>query len=154
MLVQSPLVSRVGVVRLQGCFIHRQEITRVVGYLKEHYETHYDEKYLNLAQETEQATSEYANSPEFKEAAGNTEEERYQAIKEWVLTQEYMSISRIQRECAVGFNRAGRFFLRLQSEGIVASETEGNKGCPVLGDRLGGDTVVTSDEQTSFRSDD
>ena len=154
MLVQSPLVSRVGVVRLQGCFIHRQEINRVVGYLKEHYETHYDEKYLNLAQETEQATSEYANSPEFKEAQGNTEEERYQAIKEWVLTQEYMSISRIQRECAVGFNRAGRFFLRLQSEGIVASETEGNKGCPVLGDRLGGDTVVTSDEQTSFRSDD
>ena len=154
MLVQSPLVSRVGVVRLQGCFIHRQEITRVVGYLKEHYETHYDEKYLNLAQEIEQATSEYANSPEFKEAAGNTEEERYQAIKEWVLTQEYMSISRIQRECAVGFNRAGRFFLRLQSEGIVGTETEGNKGCPVLGDRLGGDTVVTSDEQTSFRSDD
>ena len=154
MLVQSPLVSRVGVVRLQGCFIHRQEISRVVGYLKEHYETHYDEKYLNLAQEAEQATSEYANSPEFKEAAGNTEEERYQAIKEWVLTQEYMSISRIQRECAVGFNRAGRFFLRLQSEGIVGSETEGNKGCPVLGDRLGGDTVVTSDEQTSFRSDD
>ena len=154
MLVQSPLVSRVGAVRLQGCFIHRQEITRVVGYLKEHYETHYDEKYLNLAQESEQATNEYANSPEFKEAQGNTEEERYQAIKEWVLTQEYMSISRIQRECAVGFNRAGRFFLRLQGEGVVGSETEGNKGCPVLGDRLGGDTVVTSDEQTSFRSDD
>ena len=154
MLVQSPLVSRVGAVRLQGCFIHRQEINRVVGYLKEHYETHYDEKYLNLAQETEQATSEYANSPEFKEAQGNTEEERYQAIKEWVLTQEYMSISRIQRECAVGFNRAGRFFLRLQNEGVVGTETEGNKGCPVLGDRLGGDTVVTSDEQTSFRSDD
>ena len=154
MLVQSPLVSRVGVVRLQGCFIHRQEITRVVGYLKEHYETHYDEKYLNLAQETEQATSEYANSPEFKEAQGNSEDERYKAVKEWVLTQEYMSISRIQRECAVGFNRAGRFFLRLQSEGIVGAETEGNKGCPVLGDRLGGDTVVTSDEQTSFRSDD
>ena len=154
MLVQSPLVSRVGVVRLQGCFIHRQEITRVVGYLKEHYETHYDEKYLNLAQETEQATSEYANSPEFKEAAGNSEEERYQAIKEWVLTQEFMSISRIQRECAVGFNRAGRFFLRLQAEGIVGNETEGNKGCRVNNDRLGDSEVVTSDEQTSFRSDD
>ena len=154
MLVQSPLVSRVGVVRLQGCFIHRQEIARVVGYLKEHYETHYDEKYLNLEQESEQATSEYANSPEFKEAQGNTEEERYKAIKEWVLTQEFMSISRIQRECAVGFNRAGRFFLKLQAEGVVGTETEGNKGCPVLGDRLGGDTIVTSDEQTSFRSDD
>ena len=155
MLVQSPLVSRVGVVRLQGCFIHRQEINRVVGYLKEHYETHYEEKYLNLAQEAEQAASEYAQTPEFKEAAGNSEEERYQAIKEWVLTQEFMSISRIQRECAVGFNRAGRFFLRLQAEGVVGTETEGNKGCRVNSDRLSvGSDVVTSDEQTTFRSDD
>ena len=154
MLVQSPLVSRVGVVRLQGCFIHRQEISRVVGYLKEHYETKYDEKYLNLAQEAEIAASEYANTPEFKEAAGNSEEERYQSIKEWVLSQEYMSISRIQRECSVGFNRAGRFFLRLQNEGVVSKETT-NKGCPVLGgNRFGEDTQVTSDEQTSFRSDD
>ena len=154
MLVQSPLVSRVGVVRLQGCFIHRQEINRVVGYLKEHYETHYDEKYLNLAQEAEIAASEYANTPEFKDAAGNSEEERYQAIKEWVMTQEYMSISRIQRECSVGFNRAGRFFLRLQKEGVVSEETT-NKGCPVLasGARFGEETAVTSDEQTSFRSD-
>ena len=155
MLVQSPLVSRVGVVRLQGCFIHRQEITRVVGYLKEHYETHYESKYLNLVQEAEVAASEYANTPEFKESAGNNEEERYQAIKEWVLTQEFMSISRIQRECAVGFNRAGRFFLRLQNEGVVGTETEGNKGCRV--NTIGNssqESVVTSDEQTSFRSDD
>ena len=154
MLVQSPLVSRVGVVRLQGCFIHRQEVSRVVGYLKEHYETIYDEKYLNLAQAAEVAASEYAQTPEFKEAAGNSEEERYQAIKEWVLTQEYMSISRIQRECSVGFNRAGRFFLRLQKEGIVSEETT-NKGCPVIGgNRFGEETQVTSDEQTTRRSDD
>ena len=156
MLVQSPLVSRIGCVRLQGCFIHRTEISRVVGYLKEHYETHYDEKYLNLMEEAEQSASEYMSTPEFKES-GNSEEDRYQSVKAWVLTQEFMSISRIQRECSVGFNRAGRFFLRLQNEGVVGSETEGNKGCRVLGDNKfgGGDSdVVTSDEQTTFRSDD
>ena len=159
MLVQSPLVSRVGVVRLQGCFIHRQEINRVVGYLKEHYPTHYDEKYLNLMEEAEQAANEYMATPEFKEhSSGNSEEDRYQAIKEWVMTQEFMSISRIQRECAVGFNRAGRFFLRLQSEGIVGQETEGNKGCRVMAqDKFGSSneqSVASSDEQTYFRSDD
>lgn len=155
MLVQSPLVSRIGCVRLQGCFIHRQEISRVVGYLKEHYETHYDEKFLNLEEEATQAASEYMNTPEFKEH-GNTEEERYQSIKEWVMTQEFMSISRIQRECGVGFNRAGRFFLRLQSEGVVGNETEGNKGCRVMvQDKFGNDNnAVSSDEQTYFRSDD
>ena len=157
MLVQSPLVSRVGVVRLQGCFIHRTEISRVVGYLKEHYETHFDEKFLNLEEEATQAANEYMQTPEFKEH-GNTEEERYQSIKEWVMSQEFMSISRIQRECGVGFNRAGRFFLRLQSEGVVGSETEGNKGCRVLvQDKFGSsneESVATSDEQTYFRSDD
>ena len=155
MLVQSPLVSRIGCVRLQGCFIHRQEISRVVGYLKEHYETHYDEKFLNLEDAAEQAASDYMATPEFKEH-GNTEEERYQSIKEWVMSQEFMSISRIQRECGVGFNRAGRFFLRLQSEGVVGDETEGNKGCRVLvQNKFGNDNeVVTSDEQTSFRSDE
>ena len=155
MLVQSPLVSRIGCVRLQGCFIHRQEISRVVGYLKEHYETHYDEKFLNLEEEATQAANEYMNTPEFKEH-GNTEEERYQSIKEWVMTQEFMSISRIQRECGVGFNRAGRFFLRLQSEGVVGNETEGNKGCRVMvQDKFGSDnSAVSSDEQTYFRSDD
>ena len=155
MLVQSPLVSRIGCVRLQGCFIHRQEISRVVGYLKEHYETHYDEKFLNLEEEATQAANEYMQTPEFKEH-GNTEEERYQSIKEWVMTQEFMSISRIQRECGVGFNRAGRFFLRLQSEGIVGNETEGNKGCRVMvQDKFGSDNnAVASDEQTYFRSDD
>ena len=109
-------------------------------------------------EEAEQAASEYMNTPEFKEHSGNSEEDRYQAIKEWVMTQEFMSISRIQRECAVGFNRAGRFFLRLQSEGVVGQETEGNKGCRVMAqDKFGGSSessVVTSDEQTSFRSDD
>lgn len=157
MLVQSPLVSRVGVVRLQGCFIHRTEISRVVGYLKEHYEAHYDEKFLNLEEEATQAANEYMQTPEFKEH-GNTEEERYQSIKEWVMSQEFMSISRIQRECGVGFNRAGRFFLRLQSEGVVGNETEGNKGCRVLvQDKFGSsneESVATSDEQTYFRSDD
>lgn len=156
MLVQSPLVSRVGVVRLQGCFIHRNEISRVVGYLKEHYPTNYDEKFLNLTDKAEQSSNsggDYAGGPEFKDTS-NAEEDRYQAVKEWVMTQEYMSISRIQRECAVGFNRAGRFFLRLQSEGIVANETESNRGCKVLVQdkfsRSGGD-VVTSDELTTFR---
>ena len=110
-------------------------------------------------EEAEQAASEYMNTPEFKEHnSGNSEEDRYQAIKDWVMTQEFMSISRIQRECAVGFNRAGRFFLRLQSEGIVGQETEGNKGCRVMTqDKFGSSneqSVVTSDEQSSFRSDD
>lgn len=59
-------------------------------------------------------------------------EAKYQEIKKWVITNEYMSVSRIQRECSVGFNLATRIFKRLQDEGIVAVEADENKGYPVL----------------------
>ena len=132
MLVQSPLVSRQGCVRLQGCFIQNKEINRVVGYLKQNYECNYDPNFCNLKDAAEQAAAGIPGSPEFQDAQENSEEAKYQSVKEWVMSNEYMSMSRIQRECAVGFNRAGRFFKRLQDEGVVATEVEGNKGCPVL----------------------
>ena len=132
MLVQSPLVSRVGMVRLQGCYIQDKEIKHIAGYLKEHYECIYDPNFCNLVDSSAQAAGDILGSPEFKASQDNGEEAKYQQIKEWVMANEYMSMSRIQRECAVGFNRAGRFFKRLQEEGVVAEETEGNKGCPVL----------------------
>ena len=132
MLVQSPLVSRNGAVRLQGCFIQNKEINRIVGYLKEHYECNYDPNFCNLQDASAQAAGDIIGSPEFLASQEGSEETKYQSVKEWVMSNEYMSMSRIQRECSVGFNRAGRFFKRLQDEGIVATETEGNKGCPVL----------------------
>lgn len=133
MLVQSPLVSRVGVTRLQGCFIQNKEIVRVVGYLREHYETIYDENYLDLEDHSKIAAANAINSGEVIKEADAAEEEKYQSIKELVQTQEFISISKIQREYGVGFNRAGRFFLRLQREGIVSTEQDGTtKGCRVL----------------------
>ena len=132
MLVQSPLLSRNGCTRLQGCYIQNKEINRVVGYLKEHYDCIYDPNFCNLVDSSAQAASDVIGSPEFQAAQENGEEAKYQSIKDWVMSNEYMSMSRIQRECSVGFNRAGRFFKRLQDEGVIATEVEGNKGCPVL----------------------
>ena len=132
MLVQSPLISRNGMVRLQGCFIQNKEILHVVGYLKEHYECIYDPNFCNLQDASAQAAGDVIGSPEFLASQDGSEEAKYQSVKDWVMSNEYMSMSRIQRECSVGFNRAGRFFKRLQDEGVVATETEGNKGCPVL----------------------
>ena len=133
MLAQSPILSRTGRVRLQSCFIQNKEILRIVGYLREHYEPNYDPNFCNLLEAAKQAAQQdVIGSPEFQASLDNSEEEKYQSVKEWVMANEYMSMSRIQRECSVGFNRAGRFFKRLQDEGIVDTETEGNKGCPVL----------------------
>ena len=132
MLVQSPLVSRVGMVRLQSCYIQNKEILHVVGYLKEHYPPMYDPNFCNLQDAAAMAASDVIGSPEFQASQEDSVEAKYQSVKEWVMACEYMSMSRIQRECGVGFNRAGKFFKRLQDEGIVDTETDGNKGCPVL----------------------
>ncbi|MDD4103927.1 MAG: hypothetical protein PHU89_02865, partial [Bacilli bacterium] len=109
--VQSPLVSRVGLVRLQSCFIQRKEIVRVVGYLKEHYPTNYSERFLNLEEEAARAGQAAVANGTVAASLDPAEEAKYQGIKEWVMGQEYMSMSRIQGECAVGFNRARRFLL-------------------------------------------
>ena len=153
MLVQSPLISRTGVTRLQGCYIQNKEIVHIVNYLKEHYETHYDENYLDLVDHSKEPAVPVL-AGEVERETSQEEENRYQSIKEWVMGQEFVSMSKIQRECAVGFNRAGRFFSRLQKEGVVATQTDGSsKGCRVLihdkyysGDD---DYIVTSDELRS-----
>ncbi len=120
MFVQSPFVSRIGLVRLQGCFIHRTEIKRVVDDLKDLYKTQYDEKYL-------EQKAPANNSSE----SIDSEDDHYQMIKDWAIDREYVSISSIQRECAVGFNRASRYFAKLQEEGILAKESD-KKGCKVI----------------------
>ncbi len=132
MLVQSPLVSRVGLARLQGCFVQKKEIMRIIGYLKEHYELHYNEKFLNLVDEAAQMGRDAVANGSIGASMDPAEENRYQGIKEWVMSQQFMSMSRIQGECSVGFNRARRFFVRLQQEGVIATEPDGNRGCPVL----------------------
>ena len=153
MLVQSPLVSRVGVTRLQGCYIQNKEIVHIVGYLKEHYETVFDENFMDLVDHSKEVGQAMVATGEVEKEADAAEEARYQSIKEWVMTQEFVSMSKIQRECSVGFNRAGRFFKRLQQEGVVSTQVDGSsKGCKVLGNTYydsDSDNVVTSDELIS-----
>ena len=110
MFVQSPSVARLGLIRLQGSLIKRNEIMFVVDFYKEHFKTDYDQKFLG---------DEQPQTEEVIEKVIDPEEERYLEIRSWVMMTDYISISRIQRECTMGFNRATRFFLRLQQEGIV-----------------------------------
>lgn len=152
MLVQSPLISTFGVTRLQGCYIDRKEIRRIVETLKAKYPTNYDEKFIHLEEPPKNNNFMGPQMP--RNGADEEEESKYQTIKEWVMSQEYMSISRIQREMGVGFNRAGRFFIRLQEEGIISEGSEGNRGSKVLlQDKFGDidDSVVTSEENSYLK---
>ncbi len=134
MLVQSPLVSRVGCVRLQSPYVTTDEIRNVVNYLIENYPVNYDPEYDEIKEDLALSGPMIPSSTVVK-PTGNVEDDMYQAIKEWAMAQEYASMSRIQREFGTGFNRAGRLFKRLQDEGIVASAPDtasSAKGCRVL----------------------
>lgn len=148
MLVESPVVSTEEKVRLQGCFVQNKEILRVVAYLKEHYETNYDPNFLDLVDHSKEAGKQLVASGEVQKEADEAEEMKYQSVKDWVLTQKFVSMSKIQRECMVGFNRAGKFFKRLQMEGIVSTEVDGNtKGCAVIGVPSDDNEYIPSSEE-------
>ncbi len=149
MLVQCPRIERGNLTRLQGCYIANKEISRIAGYLREHYPTQYDEKFLNLEEEAAVDGQLFVANGGNNTPMDNAEEAKYQDIKGWVMTQQYTSMSKIQRECSVGFNRAGRFFNRLVQEGVVSPQSDGNKGCKVLVHDSGVDTddsIPVSDE--------
>ena len=110
--------------RLQGCFVHRTEIKRVVDYLKRTYEPNYHPRFKEDRQPTQESHKEETYSVD-------KEESLYKDIRVWTIHQDYVSISRIQRECSVGFNRASRYFLRLQEEGLIDKEPT-KKGYRVL----------------------
>ena len=148
MLVQSPVVSTDGVVRLQGCFVQNKEIIRIVSYLREHYPTNYDPNFLDLVDHSKEAGKQLVASGEVQKEADEAEEMKYQSVKDWVLTHKFVSMSKIQRECMVGFNRAGKFFKRLQMEGIVSTEVDGNtKGCAVIGAPSDDNEYIPSSEE-------
>jgi DNA segregation ATPase FtsK/SpoIIIE-like protein len=95
-----------------------------VEFLKEHYPAKYQFDNSNKTQSNE-------NESVIEAYPDSEEENKYQAIKEWAQNKEFVSISLIQRECAIGFNRASRYFIRLQQEGVLSKETT-NKGNKVV----------------------
>ena len=152
MLVQCPRIERGALTRLQGCYIANKEISRIAGYLREHYPTQYDEKFLNLEEEAAIDGQLFIANGGNIGATDDADEMQYQSIKEWVMSQQYTSMSRIQGDCSVGFNKARRIFNRLVQEGIVSDKGEGNKGCRVLKKdprmEINSDDIPVSDELT------
>nr|MCR4561947.1 hypothetical protein [Bacilli bacterium] len=136
MLVDCSQVDRSGFIRCQGAYVDNKEIGHVVDFIKNEAKVEYDPAFLDLNEEPSSDSIEMAaqmgtvNRPK-----SNGGDDLYEEVKATIMTREYTSISRIQREFGVGFPRAGKIFARLQADGIVASspETQNNsKGCRVL----------------------
>lgn len=132
MLIKCPILSNMSVLRCQGAFVDNSEIKAVCDYLRSNYGTDYDNELMDIINKP--IPEDTTTIEVTKESRYGNEEEIYKDIKEMVMALDYISISKIQSSCGMGFQKASRMFKRLQSEGIVSSDSEKNsaKGSKVL----------------------
>lgn len=132
MLVDCANISR-SLIRCQGCFCDNEEIQKVCDFIRAESKVDYDPEFLDLRDHSNDSPSD--SGPSAHDIKIKEGEDFYEQVKEEIMTQDYTSISKIQRMFSVGFPRAGKLFNQLQSDGIVAKAPDSassSKGCRVL----------------------
>ncbi len=107
--------------RVHGAFVSDQEVHRVAEYLKAQGEPQYIEGVLNSLEEAEEGMEAVLNSD--AEA-----DPMYDQAVEIVVKTRRASISLVQRNLRIGYNRAARLVEQMEQAGIVsAMQTNGNR---------------------------
>jgi S-DNA-T family DNA segregation ATPase FtsK/SpoIIIE len=94
--------------RVQGAFVSEEELHRVVGFLKEQGRPVYDESILK-------ARDQGADGGRFED----DEDPVYDQAIEVVARMEEVSVSKLQREMRLGYNKAAKIIERMEREGLV-----------------------------------
>ncbi len=106
--------------RLQGAFVTDREVEDIVDFLRKSGRPNYDQQTIDQITTTSKAGGDDGEADEFFEAA-----------VELVLEKEKASVSMLQRQFRIGYNRAARLMDDLERRGIVGPE-EGSKPRKVL----------------------
>ncbi|MGC3998905.1 MAG: DNA translocase FtsK [Anaeromyxobacter sp.] len=96
------------ITRVQGAFVSEEELHRVVAYLKEQGRPVYDESILK------------AREGNGDRGGGDDEDDPvYDQAIDLVSRMEEVSVSKLQREMRLGYNKAAKIIERMEREGIV-----------------------------------
>jgi len=95
------------ITRVQGAFVSEEELHRVVGFLKEQGRPVYDESILKAREGGERGGGDDEDDPVYDQAI------------ELVSRMEEVSVSKLQREMRLGYNKAAKIIERMEREGIV-----------------------------------
>ncbi len=106
------------VVRVHGAFVSDDEVKRVVDHLKTASQPNYDE-------EVTQALSGDSVSGQFDGNDNGDVDEMYEQALDVVSRSKTTSISKIQRELRIGYNRAARIIEAMESDGVISSPQSG-----------------------------
>ena len=94
--------------RVQGAFVSEEELHRVVGFLKEQGRPVYDDSILKARE---------GNGD--RGGADDEDDPVYDQAVELVSRMEEVSVSKLQREMRLGYNKAAKIVERMEREGIV-----------------------------------
>ena len=105
--------------RVQGCFVSDGEVEAVATFVKEHYNTDYDESIMEDIEKAAQAGSK----PSAQEPESNADEmagdEMLPAAVDVILETGQASVSMLQRRLKLGYARAARIVDEMEERGIV-----------------------------------
>ena len=100
--------------RIQGAFVPREDIERIVEYLRAQCEPDFD-----IIPEVPEGEEDFSGEME-------TSDELYAAAVQYVVQEQEASVSMIQRRFKVGYARAGRLIDMMEQRGVVGPH-EGSK---------------------------
>ena len=112
--------------RVHGAFVADHEVHKVVEYLKEHGEARYIEEILQASEE-EGSLGENGSGENGKSSGGESDPLYDEAVGIVVKTRR-ASISLVQRQLRIGYNRAARLIEEMERAGLVSSmQSNGNR---------------------------
>ncbi|MCP5245059.1 MAG: DNA translocase FtsK 4TM domain-containing protein [Burkholderiales bacterium] len=110
--------------RIHGAYVADHEVHHVVEYLKEHGEPCYVEEILSTAEED--SAGDFQN--ESKKQASADSDPLYDEAVQIVIKTRRASISLVQRNLRIGYNRAARLIEEMERAGLVSSmQSNGNR---------------------------
>lgn len=104
-------------IRIQGAYISDEEVERITEFIKEQRRDEYDEAMIVTQEAMEQAEQ--------------SDDEYFDEVVELIKHQDTISISQLQRQFRIGYNRAARLVDDLEALGMIGP-SEGSKPRQVL----------------------
>jgi S-DNA-T family DNA segregation ATPase FtsK/SpoIIIE len=109
--------------RLHGCYVDEDEIQRVVQFLKTQGRPVYNLDILKPRDEDGEAGGEFA----YGGPGGKADDDMYDKAVYVVTTTRNASISWVQRQLRIGYNRAARLVEEMEKQGVVSPPDHTNK---------------------------
>jgi S-DNA-T family DNA segregation ATPase FtsK/SpoIIIE len=108
--------------RLHGCYVDEEEIQRVVNFLKTQGRPVYNLDILKPRDEDGEGGEPGAGMPQ-----GKSDDDMYDKAVYIVTTTRNASISWVQRQLRIGYNRAARLVEEMEKQGVVSPPDHTNK---------------------------